>query len=355
MKKGLKPLVLTLQLPLMGMAQAAPQGALETPEAGDIESGIINIIGWAIDDAPGVNIRSVSLSVDGGPPIEIPYGGMRPDVQRAFPQVEGALRSGFAATLSTQKLGNGEHHIQVRITSENGEQMLIDRTFYVSNPPNREGQWWTDVDLSQAIPRVEGNHLVLDNVIVNGQTYNGVKLAFDRRTNGFQMASWVSDYDHDGYPDDDHPYRQSEPTASASVYEGYRDPETRWVSDGTNPTPPPASGYPEPHDYPDDDWRDDPDDWWIDDAPPTTGSTAAPGGYRDYDTRYTDYNDPNTRYTDYNDPYTRYTDYNDPDTRYTDYNDPDTRYTDYNDPDTRYSDYYDPDSYYRGTVPPGSS
>ncbi|WP_456378545.1 hypothetical protein [Thiolapillus sp.] len=43
----------------------------------------------------------------------------------------------------------------------------------------------------------------MDNVTINGQTYDNVSLAFDKRTSGFQLASWVDDLDHDGYSDDD--------------------------------------------------------------------------------------------------------------------------------------------------------
>ena len=203
MKKHLKPLALAINLAVFGAsAQAAPRGALEAPEAKDIDSGIINVMGWATDDMPGVSIKSITMSIDDGPAKSIAYGADRWDVKNRFPDDADALKSGYAATISTKNLSNGAHTITIEIQNELNETRTISRTFYVSNPPKGE-KWWDNVDLSAATARVSGQRVFLDNVMINGRVFDNVALTFDRRTSGFQFASWVNDLDKDGYADDD--------------------------------------------------------------------------------------------------------------------------------------------------------
>ena len=205
MNKAIKPLLLAITLAAVASAtQAAPRLQLESPMANDIDSGIVNVIGWSTDDQAGVAITSVTMSIDGKAEKEIAYGADRPDVENNFPDDDDALSSGYAHTINTKNLSNGAHSVTVTSTNELGESKSVTTNFHVSNPPKGTASaWYDEVDLSGATARVSGQRIFLDGVTINGQTYNNVDLTFDKRTSGFQLSNWVDDQDKDGFHDDD--------------------------------------------------------------------------------------------------------------------------------------------------------
>lgn len=98
------------------------------------------VAGWAIDDSA---IDHIDILVDGqvvagavccNVPGTARYGGMRPDVQAAFPCVPDSLFSAWAANIDTTRFINGLHVITVRLTDDQGASRVIgSRTVQTDN------------------------------------------------------------------------------------------------------------------------------------------------------------------------------------------------------------------------------
>lgn len=107
------------------------------------------VAGWAIDDS-GVDHLDVLIDgqvVAGAVCCNVPgepssgsiggsarYGGQRPDVHAAFPDVPNSLYSAFEANIDTTQLVNGIHVITVRVTDNQGASRVIgSRTVQTDN------------------------------------------------------------------------------------------------------------------------------------------------------------------------------------------------------------------------------
>jgi Bacterial Ig domain len=108
------------------------------------------VVGWAIDDSA---VDHLDILVDGqvvagarccnvpGDPTTEPttagsarYGGLRPDVHAAFPDVPDSLYSGWGGNIDTTQFINGLHVITVRVTDDQGASRVIgSRTVQTDN------------------------------------------------------------------------------------------------------------------------------------------------------------------------------------------------------------------------------
>ena len=185
---------------------APPQLFVDNPGDHEINhqvlSGAIAVYGWALGTtAP---IERVEVSVDGGTPMELGYGGERLDVAAAFPSAPEAAHSGFAAVMNTRIFTNGWHEFSVTAMDENGE--TVSQTFMVliSNAPGAERPSSVALDLSKATARVvqDKNAVLIENADINGQSIT-TPLLFDISSNQFSMIAFVADADDDGVRDDD--------------------------------------------------------------------------------------------------------------------------------------------------------
>ncbi len=104
---------------------------LESPQSGEVYSGVQNIRGWALSNGSGV--RSVDFSIDGVFYGALPLGGPRDDVGDAFPDIENARDSGFSAAFNFNELPPGLHRIEVTITDDDGS-ILRRRTEFLTRP-----------------------------------------------------------------------------------------------------------------------------------------------------------------------------------------------------------------------------
>jgi hypothetical protein len=78
--------------------------------AGD--AGSVHLTGFAVDLRNALPVRSIALSVDGGPPVAAAAG----DDREIECDMEGTLlRSGFSATYPAGTLAPGEHHVVVLV------------------------------------------------------------------------------------------------------------------------------------------------------------------------------------------------------------------------------------------------
>src|SRR5262245_9240416 len=104
----------------------APFGSMDLPAAGQSLSGSTGVLGWALDD---IDIAHIDFQLDGatwatavgrGGVGNAIFGGTRPDVNAAVPDVPTSLQSGFFANLDTTQVVDGLHTISVRATDNQG-------------------------------------------------------------------------------------------------------------------------------------------------------------------------------------------------------------------------------------------
>lgn len=109
---------------LTGAAAADPIGALETPTAGQVVSGIIPVSGYVLDFA---GIDKVELYVDGTLRSRAQTNIPRPDVIANFPSYANSPTRdpGFATSLNTRALPTGPHLVTIRVT-ETGNSSTFD-------------------------------------------------------------------------------------------------------------------------------------------------------------------------------------------------------------------------------------
>lgn len=94
-------------------------------------TGRMSIEGWALarDGMAGIDV-----TLDGTPLGQLHYGVMRPDVGAAFPEWDGAVRSGYTFHCPSRALPDGEHTVELTARSKTGEtyvhsfQILVRKT-----------------------------------------------------------------------------------------------------------------------------------------------------------------------------------------------------------------------------------
>ena len=117
------------------------QVACEDPIDSAPRSGTIEVRGWALSS---LGIERVEVVPGDAPAMEARYGLYRPDLARAFPNVPGADRSGFAATIDTLALADGHHSIMIRAFDKRGQvaetraPLLVD---HVRGFPDDYSRW----------------------------------------------------------------------------------------------------------------------------------------------------------------------------------------------------------------------
>ncbi|HKA37076.1 MAG TPA: Ig-like domain-containing protein [Thermoanaerobaculia bacterium] len=105
-------------------ASADPIGALETPTAGQVVSGVIPVSGYVLDFA---GVDKVELFVDGSFRSRAQINIPRPDIIALFPQYANSPTRdpGYATSLNTRTLSAGPHLVTIRVT-ETGNTKTFD-------------------------------------------------------------------------------------------------------------------------------------------------------------------------------------------------------------------------------------
>ena len=166
-------------------AVAVPTINVDAPSNGETVTGIIQIYGWASDEAP---IEEVTLQLDNDNPVTIGYGGSRTDVAAQRPNDDDAAHSGFSTALNTHLLMNGMHTVTMAVLNLAGEETSVSFDLMVFNPPGEDANRRDEVHLHDTTMNLHEGNMVLDGVMINGQTYSGVQLKFNPVTNGFQIV-----------------------------------------------------------------------------------------------------------------------------------------------------------------------
>jgi len=125
-----------------------PLGALDSPRdelifgEQDMVAGVYPISGWAIDDqavrttvAPDGKLRAdIDIMLDNRVIGQAIYPLPRPDVANMYPDVSGALNSGFLMNLNTANYTNGPHKVAVRVWDTIGKSRIIgSRSIWIDN------------------------------------------------------------------------------------------------------------------------------------------------------------------------------------------------------------------------------
>jgi hypothetical protein len=93
----------------------SPFGAVDTPFADQVVTGIVPVSGWIMDD---VAVGRIEVLVDGKPVGLASYGFSRPDVATVFPNAPEQI--GFSYPLDTRRLSPGPHEVVVRASDKSG-------------------------------------------------------------------------------------------------------------------------------------------------------------------------------------------------------------------------------------------
>lgn len=157
---------------------------VEEPLANHVNSGISNLRGWAISTA---GIDRVELYVDGGFITNIPSGGARGDVGAAFPQVSGALQSGFSMAFNYSVLADGEHTAHIKVIDNDGAvkektvpfSTVSFATAYIDDPQK--------IILDNGSVSVVGNAVMISNLMADGQDFD-VRLEWNSEAQGLRFS-----------------------------------------------------------------------------------------------------------------------------------------------------------------------
>jgi hypothetical protein len=157
---------------------------LEEPLDNGVHSGVGNLRGWAVATD---GIARVGLYINGEYAGEAPYGGLRGDVEQAFPDAKDGLRSGFSLAFNYGELGSGRHSLTVKAFGVDGNLVAEDTAQFTVVAFN-QGFIGIDevVDLQGATLRLEGNDIVATGAEIAGVSYT-LRLRWRTAEQGFEI------------------------------------------------------------------------------------------------------------------------------------------------------------------------
>lgn len=157
------------QIPGVPAAQAASGvvALIESPQEGQVVSGISVIRGWAFPKAQDARLEELQLLVDGQPVSTIPCCSERRDVAAVFPQYPSALQSGWGLIFNYGLLPSGPHRLSVHVRDSRGVMHVLERQVEVVRPG--EFEFLERFDLSGAVVYREGEEIIIRGVWVRDQ------------------------------------------------------------------------------------------------------------------------------------------------------------------------------------------
>ena len=167
---------------------------LEEPVDGKVASGITNIRGWAIASQ---GIEVIEIFLDGQFAFEVPYGGERKDVESAYPDVTGSLKSGFGQTLNYASLSRGAHTVTARAITSTGVYIEDTAQFTVSGLPKEFYPEDSSPSLRGATVSIDADQeeIVIQNLTVSESEPVRVVLAWQVASQSFQIQRVGDDTD----------------------------------------------------------------------------------------------------------------------------------------------------------------
>jgi hypothetical protein len=159
------------------------QLSLGEPINGQIHSGIGNLRGWAVSSN---RIDRVEIFIDGKYVYNAPYGGLRVDVEAAFPNIDGSVLSGYSLAFGYADLGPGLHTVRAVAYDSLGNSteqsstftvVVYDKNFINSNEV---------VDLSASAVVASGDEIMINDASIGQRSYN-LKLKWRTAEQGFEV------------------------------------------------------------------------------------------------------------------------------------------------------------------------
>lgn len=108
-------------------------GAVVTPIRSNLE-----IAGWGLARR---GMASIEIAIDGERVTSAYTGIRRRDVQRAFPDWDGALTAGFSALLPHRVLPKGRHTVAIALRDQAGQTARTEFRIEVEDAPDADGPW----------------------------------------------------------------------------------------------------------------------------------------------------------------------------------------------------------------------
>jgi hypothetical protein len=160
---------------------------LETPVNGVTLGNIGTVRGWTLH--PTKSVEVVEIYIDEQFSSEVPVGGSRLDVANAFPDVDGALYSGFSQTVNFKEYDEGYHRVAVYAYTFDGRYNFKEAEFCVSKLANTNFiKDPNDIKLYE-VRRIHlwQDRLVLEGIQVGQRSWN-VELTWNTATQDFQIS-----------------------------------------------------------------------------------------------------------------------------------------------------------------------
>ncbi len=158
--------------------------SLEEPIDGQTHTGVSNLRGWAVASS---GITKIEILVDGAYVYDAPYGGSRPDVGGAFPDISRSSNSGYSLAYNYSVLSAGEHTITAIAHSELGATKRKTNTFTVVKFPSSD--FISDpnaVDLDTASCSVKDDEILVIDSIIDDSIYD-LTLKWRTAEQGFEI------------------------------------------------------------------------------------------------------------------------------------------------------------------------
>ena len=162
--------------------------ALEEPVNGAVHSGVSNLRGWSIAND---GIQRVDIFVDGELFQSAPYGGSRGDVAAVFPDVSGALNSGFSLAYNYSALDPGEHTIEAVAYTHSGRARTASASFTVTRPGQEFIPGEGAVNLAVASCSIEGQRVLIEDMSIEGRGPWDALLEWRPAAQGFEARQYI--------------------------------------------------------------------------------------------------------------------------------------------------------------------
>ena len=150
--------------------------AVEEPAADSSMTGISNIRGFAVST---VGIDRVKLSINGDYKTDIPYGGIRGDVENNYPNHPDSLHSGFSMAYAYTLLEPGQNEYTFIAVDSDGDEEEIIRTFYVTKFQKNYFTEDAPLSIDESPGMTTGDDVTFINVDMTGQKF-AVTMGWDK-------------------------------------------------------------------------------------------------------------------------------------------------------------------------------
>ncbi len=158
--------------------------SLEEPIDGQTHTGVSNLRGWAVASS---GVTKIEILVDGAYVFDAPYGGSRPDVGGAFPDIDRSSSSGYSLAYNYSVLTAGEHTITAIAHSEMGEAKRQTNRLTVVKFPSAD--FISDpnaVDLDTASCSFRDDEIVVIDSLIEDSLYD-LTLKWRKAEQGFEI------------------------------------------------------------------------------------------------------------------------------------------------------------------------